>query len=93
MKWIILFYQALVRNREGEIYFSGLTTGQKMTQEIETQPAFYRTKFGCENTHKRLKVYKNLKMIDSFNGEKSVNITNRKPLANKKKLLSIHFNV
>ena len=87
MKWIISFYQALVRNREGEIYFSGLTTGQKMTQEIETQPAFYRTKIECENNLLRLKGNKSLKMIDSFNGEKSFIITNRKPLANKKRIV------
>ena len=93
MKWIIVFYQVLVSNPEGEIYFSGLTTGQKMTQEIEAQPAFYRTKFECENTLKRLKGNKSLKMIDSFNGEKSFIITNRKPLANKKELFSMHFNV
>ena len=87
MKWIIVFYQVLVSNPEGEIYFSGLTTGQKMTQEIETQPAFYRTKFECEKTLKRLKGNKSLKMIDSFNGEKSFIITNRKPLANKKRIV------
>ena len=93
MKWIIVFYQVLVSNPEGEIYFSGLATDQKMTQEIETQPAFYRTKFECESTLKRLKGNNSLKMIDSFNGEKSFIITNRKPLANKKELLSMHFNV
>jgi hypothetical protein len=87
MKWIIVFYQVLVSNPEGEIYFSDLTTGQKMTQEIETQPAFYRTKFECENTLKRLKGNKSLKIIDSFNGEKSFIITNRKPLANKKRIV------
>ena len=64
MKWIIVFYQVLVSTPEGEIYFSGLTTGQKMTQEIETQPAFYRTKFECEKTLKRLKGNKSLKIID-----------------------------
>ena len=87
MKWIIIFYQVLVSNPEGEIYFSGLTTAQKMTKEIETQPAFYRTKFECEKTLKRLKGNKSLKMIDSFNGEKSFIITNRKPLANKKRIV------
>ena len=59
-----MFYQVLVSNPEGEIYFSSLTTGQKMTQEIETQPAFYRTKFECEKTLKRLKGNKSLKIID-----------------------------
>ena len=87
MKWIIIFYQVLVSNPEGEIYFSGLTTAQKMTKEIETQPAFYRTRFECEKTLKRLKGNKSLKMIDSFNGEKSFIITNRKPLANKKRIV------
>ena len=58
-----------------------------MTQEIEPQPAFYRTKFECENTLKRLKGNKSLKIIDSFNGEKSFIITNRKPLANKKRIV------
>ena len=87
MKWIIVFYQVLVSNPEGEIYFSGLTTAQKMTKEIETQPAFYRTKYECEKTLKRLKGNKSLKMIDSFNGEKSFIITNRKPLANKKRIV------
>ena len=82
-----MFYQVLVSNLEGAIYFSSLTTGQKMTQEIETQPAFYRTKFECENTLKRLKGNKSLKIIDSFNGEKSFIITNRKPLANKKRIV------
>ena len=87
MKWIIVFYQVLVSNPEGEIYFSGLMTAQKMTKEIETQPAFYRTKYECEKTLKRLKGNKSLKMIDSFNGEKSFIITNRKPLANKKRIV------
>ena len=64
MKWIIIFYKVLVSNRAGETYFSGLTTGQKMTQEIETQPAFYRTKFECEKTLKRLNGNKSLKIID-----------------------------
>ena len=59
-----MFYQVLVSNPEGAIYFSSLTTGQKMTQEIETQPAFYRTKFECEKTLKRLKGNKSLKIID-----------------------------
>ena len=87
MKWIIIFYKVLVSNRAGEIYFSGLTTGQKMSQEIETQPTFYRTKFECENTLKRLKGNKSLKMIDPFNGERSFIITNRKTLANKKRIV------
>ena len=87
MKWIIVFYQVLVSNPEGEIYFSGLTTGQKMTKEIETSPGYYSTKLECEKNLKRLKGNKSLKMIDSFNGEKSFIITNRKPLANKKRIV------
>ena len=43
--------------------------------------------FECEKTLKRLKGNKSLKMIDSFNGEKSFIITNRKPLANKKRIV------
>ena len=72
---------------DGEINFSGLTTGQKMTKEIETLPTYYRTKIECEKNLKRLKGNKNLKLIDSFNGEKSVIITDNKPLVNKKRIV------
>ena len=58
-----------------------------MTKEIKTQPAFNRTKFECDKILKRLKGNKSLKMIVSFNGEKSFIITNRKPLANKKRIV------
>ena len=87
MKWIIIFYQVLVSNPEGEIYFSSLTAGQKMSQEIETQIAFYRKKFDCEKTLKRLKGNKSLNLVNSFNEETSFIITNRKLLANKKRIV------
>ena len=87
MKWIIIFYQILVSAPDGEIYFSGLTTGQKMSKGIESVSAHYRTKSECEKNLKRLKGNKNLKRISSFNGEKSFIITDHQPKANKERIV------
>ena len=54
MKWIIVFFQILVSLPEGEIDFSGLTTGQKMLKEVECVSAYYETKLESEKNLKRL---------------------------------------
>ena len=87
MKWIIVFYQMLVSAPDGEIYFSGLKTGQKMTKDIETVPAYYKTKIECERNLKLLKGNKNLKKVNSFNGEKSFIITDHQLAVNKKRIV------
>ena len=87
MKWIIVFYQVLVSIPDGEIYFSGLMTGQKMTKEIETSQVYYRTKLEFEKKLKRLKGNKSVKIIDSFNGEKSLIITDRKSLVSEQRII------
>jgi len=87
MKWIIVFYQILVSATNGEIYFSGLTTGQKMTREIETMSRSYETKVECERDLNKLKGNKNLREVNSFNGEKSYIITDQEPLMNKKRIV------
>ena len=71
----------------GEIYFSGLTTGQKMTREIETMSRSYETKVECERDLNKLKGNKNSKEVNSFNGEKSLIITDTQPLVNKERLV------
>ena len=70
MKWIIVFYQILVSAPDGEIYFSGLATGQKMTREIESIPRSCKTKVECQRDLKPFKGNKNLEDVNSFNGEK-----------------------
>ena len=87
MKWIIVFFQILVSLPEGEIYFSGLTTGQKMFKEVESVSAYYETKLECEKNLKRLEGKKNVKRIDSFNGKKSLIITDHEPLVDKKRIV------
>ena len=87
MKWIIVFYQILVSAPDGEIYFSGLTTGQKMTKEIESMSRSYNTKVDCERDLNQLKGNKNLKEVNSFNGEKSFIITDQQPLVNAKRIV------
>ncbi len=87
MKWTIVFFQILASLPDGEIYFSGLTTGQKMAKEVESVSAYYETKLECEKNLKRLNGNKNVKMIDSFNGEKSLIITDHKPLVDKKRIV------
>ena len=87
MKWIIVFYQILVSAPDGEIYFSGLTTGQKMTREIESISHFYETKVACEQALNKLKGNKNSKEVNSFNGEKSLIITDKQPLVNEERLV------
>ena len=87
MKWIIVFYQIWVSAPDGEIYFSGLTTGQKMTREIESMSHFYETKVECEQALNKLKGNKNSKEVNSFNGEKSFIITDQQPLVNAKRIV------
>ena len=87
MKWIIVFYQILVSAPDGEIYFSGLATGQKMTRELESMSHFYETKVECEKALNELKGNKNSKEVNSFNGEKSLIITDTQPLVNKERLV------
>ena len=57
-----------------------------MTKEIETSQVYYRTKLECAKKLKRLKGNK-VKMIDSVNGEKSLIITNRKPLVSEERII------
>ena len=87
MKWIIVFYQIWVSAPDGKIYFSGLTTGQKMTKEIESLSPSYNTKLDCERDLNQLKGNKNLKEVNSFNGEKSFIITDKQPLVNAKRIV------
>ena len=87
MKWIIVFYQVLVGALDGEIYFSGLTTGQKMTKELGSVPAYFKTKSECEKSLKQIKGNKNLKKINSFKGEKSLIITDHQPSVNGKRII------
>ena len=87
MKWIIVFFQVLASTSDGEIIFSGLTVGQNMTKEIKTISDFYKTKIECEQKLKELKGNKNLKKVDSFNGEKSYIITDYQPLVNNERIV------
>ena len=87
MKWIIVFYQVLVSYPDGEIYFSGLVTGQKMTRKVEGMSDYYKTKIECERNLKHLKGNKDLKEVNSFNGDKSFIITDQQPLVNKKRIV------
>ena len=91
MKWIIVFFQVLVSTSDGEIIFSGLTVGQKMTKEIKTISAFYKTKIECEQKLKELKGNKNLKKVDLFNGEKSYMITDYQTLLNNERIVVNDF--
>ena len=72
---------------DGEIYFSGLATGEKMTRKIESMSHFYETKVECEQALNKLKGNKNSKEVNSFNGEKSLIITDTQPLVNKERLV------
>ena len=58
-----------------------------MTKEVESVPAYYETKLECEKNLKRLKGNKNVKKIDSFNGEKSLIITDHEPLVDRKRIV------
>ena len=87
MKWIIVFFQVLVSTPDGEIIFSGLTTGKKMTKDIKTISDSYKTKTECELNLKELKGNKTLKEVDSFNGKKSYIITDLQPLANNERIV------
>ena len=87
MKWIIVFFQVLVSTPDGEIIFSGLTTGKKMTKETKVISDSYKTKIECEQNLEKLKGNKNLKRVDSFNGEKSYIITDYQPLANNERIV------
>ena len=61
MKWIIVFYQKWVSAPDGKNFFFGLTTGQKITKEIESMSRFHSTKVDCERDLNQLKGNKNLK--------------------------------
>ena len=87
MKWIIVFFQVLVSAQDGEIIFSGITTGKKMTKERKIISDFYKTQIECEQNLKELKGNKNLKRVDSFYREKSYIITDYKPLANNERIV------
>ena len=58
-----------------------------MTKEIESMSRSYKTKKDCERDLNQLKGNKNLKEVHSFNGEKSLIITDTQPLVNKERLV------
>ena len=55
MKWIVLFFQVLVSNLDGEIIFSGLTTGEKMTKATKMISDSFNMKVECVRSLKELK--------------------------------------
>ena len=58
-----------------------------MTDEIKMISNSYKTKIECEQKLKELKANKNLKKVDSFNGEKSYIITDYQPLVNNERIV------
>ena len=87
MKWSIVFFQVLASTSDGEIIFSGLTLGRNMNKELKTISDFYKMKIECEQKLKELKGNKNLKKVDSFNGEKSYIITDYQPLVDNERIV------
>ena len=83
----MVFFQGLVSTSDGEINFSGHTVGRNTIKEIKTISDFYKTKIECEQKLKELKGNKNLKKVDSFNGEKSYIITDYQPLVNNERIV------
>ena len=58
-----------------------------MNKELKTISDFYKMKIECEQKLKELKGNKNLKKVDSFNGEKSYIITDYQPLVNNERII------